>query len=287
MDSTMESQMKEENKDIITVSIFRYSPQYYKALIVEAWQKSFEDVLRVGRLLDQAKRKLCKKDWKGLITKGLPFGPTAVCRFINVAKDKRITDLAHVQLMPQSYGTLYELHLLSDEEFNKAIETGLITPTVMRKQIIDFKNQERGRVSKTKVNKHLGRNFATVYVELEKADPSEIFEKLEAIREGTEGVQIEYTKLIESWQRKQLPNPKLFDYDILARKELNKFVSTKRKELTKKRGKRFKDIGWPEIDEMLEARVKGLSSKGIEFYVKAFDLTNEIQSALRKNQECY
>lgn len=283
----MESQIKNEDQDILSVSILQSSPQYYKWLITEAWQSSFEVVLKVGNLLVQAKRDLKPKDWNALINTGLSFGPSTVCRFMAVAKDKRITNLAHVQLMPQSCATLYELHLLNDEEFNKAIETGLITPTVERKKITAFKNQERGKVSKPKDNKGLSRDLATISGDPGKAGTMEFFDKLEEAIEGMEGFKIEYTKFLEKWQYRQFPNPKLWDYDYLARNVLRGFVKAKRKELSIKGGKRFKDIGWPEVDEMLETGIKSLSSEEIEFYLKFFDLKDEVQDALRKIQERY
>jgi hypothetical protein len=52
-----------------------------------------------------------------------------------ISKDDRLTNAAHVSLLPPSWGTLYEISKLDDASFAAKIADGTINPEAQRKDI--------------------------------------------------------------------------------------------------------------------------------------------------------
>jgi hypothetical protein len=101
-----------------------------------SWRRSFETVVETGQLLIDAKAKLAQHGtWESLVETKLDFSPSVAQRLMAVARDERLTNPAHVQLLPRSYGTLYELTKLSDEEFERGLQEEIIRPDMERKDV--------------------------------------------------------------------------------------------------------------------------------------------------------
>jgi len=114
---------------------------YYAAVINSEWRKSVESVLEVGRLLIQAKEKCQHGEFMRLfkgheqsVAEPVPFSVNTAERLIAVACNAVISNPAHVQSLPQSWGTLYELTKLDDETLIAGIKSGEITPDTTRAQ---------------------------------------------------------------------------------------------------------------------------------------------------------
>jgi hypothetical protein len=103
--------------------------------IGEAWKASVSSTITVGQVLKRAHAQLTKEEWVKLVgshkEKGLvPFGYTTAVRYIAIASDKRL--VAHGQLLPNHWRTLYELTLLPDEAFKDGVKSGRINPDMER-----------------------------------------------------------------------------------------------------------------------------------------------------------
>ena len=115
--------------------------RYYAAAINSEWRKSIEGILEVGRLLIQAKR-LCEhgeflrlfKSHDNSVSDPVPFGERSAQMLMEVASNGVLSNAKFVSDLPQSWGTLYELTKLDDEQIIAGIKAGEITPDMTRAQ---------------------------------------------------------------------------------------------------------------------------------------------------------
>jgi N6-adenosine-specific RNA methylase IME4 len=104
--------------------------------ITAAFSKSVEAFFKTGRLLIEAKKALDHHgEWLPMIESGLPFKPSTAQRLMKIAADERLTNAAHVQLLPPHWGTLYELTKLTDDDFEEKIRSGAIHPELERRDV--------------------------------------------------------------------------------------------------------------------------------------------------------
>lgn len=105
------------------------------ARISACWRASVEAILEVGRLLAAAKEALPHGTFGTMIAADLPFTASTAQRLMAIAADPKLSNAAHVQHLPPSWGTLYELTKLSEEQFVAAVEAGKIRPDMERREI--------------------------------------------------------------------------------------------------------------------------------------------------------
>ena len=114
---------------------------YWAPRINAQWQKSVEGIIGVGRQLMAAKEacehgefaRLFKGD-ANAVEKPVPFSLNTAERLMRVARHPVLSNSAHVQTLPQSWGTLYELSQLDDDTLAAGIKAGEITPEMTRSQ---------------------------------------------------------------------------------------------------------------------------------------------------------
>jgi hypothetical protein len=107
----------------------------WAARITACWRASVEAILEVGRLLIAAKEALPHGQFGPMIKSELPFTESTAQRLMTIAADQRLSNPAHVQHLPPSWGTLYELTKLPDDEFEAKISDGTIRPDMMRRDL--------------------------------------------------------------------------------------------------------------------------------------------------------
>lgn len=103
--------------------------------ITERWRDSVGAIMDVGRLLIEAKAALAHGEFEKMIKARLPFKPTTAQRLMVICRDSRLLEPALRQSLPPSWGTLYELTKLTNQEFDAAIEQKIIRPDVERWEI--------------------------------------------------------------------------------------------------------------------------------------------------------
>lgn len=114
---------------------------YWAPRINAQWQKSVEGIINVGRQLIAAKE-ACEHGeflrlFKGheiAVSEPVPFGERSAEMLMEVAGNKVISNPKFVSDLPQSWGTLYELTKLNDEQIVAGIKAGEITPEMTRSQ---------------------------------------------------------------------------------------------------------------------------------------------------------
>jgi len=98
--------------------------------------RSVESILEIGRLLHAAKRDLAHGEFGRLFDERLiPFSQNTADRLMAIAGNPVLSNSAHVQNLPPSWGTLYELTKIPGPVLRNAIKDGIITPDIPRKAI--------------------------------------------------------------------------------------------------------------------------------------------------------
>lgn len=105
------------------------------------WHASIEAVIDTGRLLIEAKASLRHGEWGGMIDEMLPFSARTAQTLMKIARDVRLSEPKTLLLLPASWGTLYEITKLSDDEIRTAIEKKIIRPDTERWEIEGFRRQ--------------------------------------------------------------------------------------------------------------------------------------------------
>jgi len=116
--------------------------EYWAPRIAAEWRKSVEGIIGVGRLLIAAKEacehgeflRLFKGD--DTVPEPLPFTANTAERLMAVARHPVLSKSAHVQTLPQSWGTLYELTKVPETDLAEAIAVGKITPEMTRSEAV-------------------------------------------------------------------------------------------------------------------------------------------------------
>lgn len=113
--------------------------EYWAPRINAEWRKSVEGILNVGRQLIAAKES-CEhgeflrlfKGHENAVSDPVPFGERSAEMLIAIAGNQVISNPKFVSDLPQSWGTLYELSKLEDEQIVNGIKAGEITPDMTR-----------------------------------------------------------------------------------------------------------------------------------------------------------
>lgn len=121
-------------------------PEYWARCINESWRKSVSGILETAKLVREALDDGVHQDDLAPL---LLFNQGTLSKLNRIGSDQRL--YSHVNILPQSYGTLYELTQLDDEQWAVAEGGGgkgglpLLRPDVERKEITYFRNyQSRG-----------------------------------------------------------------------------------------------------------------------------------------------
>jgi hypothetical protein len=108
-------------------------PNSWVARIRAAWQKSFDGIIEVGRLLVEAKEVL-HGDFIAMVESELPFKRRTAHRLMAVAQDERLSNGTHGSHFPPSWRSLYEISRLDDATFAAKIADGTINPECQRQR---------------------------------------------------------------------------------------------------------------------------------------------------------
>jgi hypothetical protein len=121
------------------VEVKKTKADYWAPRINAEWRKSVEGILNVGRQLIAAKE-ACEhgeflrlfKGHDNAVSTPVPFSRQTGEQLMAIAMCEPIANCQHVSNLPQSWGTLYELTKLEDEQIIAGIKAGEITPDMTR-----------------------------------------------------------------------------------------------------------------------------------------------------------
>jgi hypothetical protein len=109
----------------------------HAARINEAWQKGVDAVIETGMRIIDARDGLEHGEYIAMVENDLHFSRSMAFRFIAIASDKVLSNVAHVQHLPAAVGTLYDLTVAANRGFD--LEAGIasraIHPKMERKDV--------------------------------------------------------------------------------------------------------------------------------------------------------
>jgi hypothetical protein len=108
----------------------------WAARISACWRRGAESIIEAGRLLAAAKAALEHGAFTTLIETSLPFGSRTAQRLMAIAADERLSNPTRVSLLPPSWGAMYELTRLDDEQLDKSFAEGAIKPDMERAEAV-------------------------------------------------------------------------------------------------------------------------------------------------------
>ena len=128
----------------MTTSITAERTQW-AARISVAWQQSVDSIIETGRLLLAAKAdpKMQHGEWGTMVESDLPFNRHTAHKLMQIAGDKRLTNVSQGKHLPPSWTTLYELTKLDDATFDQKLRDGFINPDMQRKDVARAPRQRR------------------------------------------------------------------------------------------------------------------------------------------------
>src|SRR5712675_1028937 len=99
-----------------------------------AWRQSVTSVIECGRILIEAKRKVGHGNWMKFVEK-LDVTASTAERLMLIASHPVLSNPAHVQNLPRSWGTLHRLTCLEDSDLDELLRNGTITCETERKDV--------------------------------------------------------------------------------------------------------------------------------------------------------
>jgi hypothetical protein len=100
------------------------------------WRKAVECIIEAGSLLIEAKEELDHGEFEAMIRDELPFTESTARRLMSIASHPVLANRAHVNVLPPSWGTLYELSKMKQEDLERAIEDGVVNSKMERKDTV-------------------------------------------------------------------------------------------------------------------------------------------------------
>jgi Protein of unknown function (DUF3102) len=105
--------------------------------ITEAWQKTVNGFIEIGRLLTRAKADLERGEWLPMVEHDLPFGALTAQLLMKIAADEQIANAKHVSLLPPSINALSVITRLD--------RTGAMTHARLQTFVAHEKNSRMAR----------------------------------------------------------------------------------------------------------------------------------------------
>jgi len=102
------------------------------AMIRQAHDEFVDGFFKLGDTLIAAKVALRRGTFLKMIETDLPFTARWAQKLMEVAADQRIRKASQGSLLPMAVTTLYELHRLTDDAFERALASGEINPDMTR-----------------------------------------------------------------------------------------------------------------------------------------------------------
>lgn len=110
-----------------------FTRQEHVMRIGGAWRKAVGCFIEAGSLLIEAKKELDHGEFEAMIRDELPFSPSTARKLMSIAMHPVLGNRAHVNDLPASWGTLYELSRMKKEQLERAIEHDLVNSKMERK----------------------------------------------------------------------------------------------------------------------------------------------------------
>ncbi len=162
------------------------------------WNKSRDAIIKVGQKLETAKTdKSVTRHMYSQICTDCGFSEKNGDKLIAISKSTRINSKTNQNILPVSYGTLYEIATLKDDVFAKAVKDKVINPDCFRKDIESLKKD--GSKKKDKDEPKENFKLVSVFIDNSKIDSQdEYLEYRNAVNKALKnvlGVRLDFSPL--------------------------------------------------------------------------------------------
>ena len=114
--------------------------KFHAERIKGAWRKRVEGVIETGRALIEAKTELEGRSFRSLVESNeLPFSRGTAIKLMKIAEHPILSSGSHVNHLPESWGTLYELTRLPNDVLRAKLADGSINPKTERKHVAEWR----------------------------------------------------------------------------------------------------------------------------------------------------
>jgi len=103
------------------------------------WQESIDAIFETALYLETAHEELGPKGWLEMVEQNLGWSKQTAYKLLKIVQDDKLAQVAHARL-PASWMTLHELTRLSEEQFQRGLQTGAIHPAMERKDVAKLKS---------------------------------------------------------------------------------------------------------------------------------------------------
>jgi len=110
------------------------TPEQWAEIIQSKWQDNTKGILEVGGLLANAREELEPAVFWKMVRERLRYADSTVKQFCRIGTDVKLMEVAMATL-PACWRTLYALACLTDEQFQRGLDTGVIHAGMERKDI--------------------------------------------------------------------------------------------------------------------------------------------------------
>lgn len=120
--------------DAIDGELVEYrSPQEWGAIVRADLSRSVQGVIDAGQHLCEARACIAHGEWETWLRTELNISKAAASMLMKVSQHDAISNVQHVERLPASWGTLYQLSHLDPPQLEAAISAGEVTPALERK----------------------------------------------------------------------------------------------------------------------------------------------------------
>jgi Protein of unknown function (DUF3102) len=98
-----------------------------------------ENIIQIGRVLNEAKAALPHGEFTTMVEMELPFTARTAQRYMAVAAHPVLGNTTHASYLPASWTTLYELTTVPVPTLEIMLKKGIITPSMQRKDVAVFR----------------------------------------------------------------------------------------------------------------------------------------------------
>ena len=255
---TMKTQNKTSDKQVIEkLAPWDYSG--YVEAITHSLKAARQNMVQVGRTLVTAQNDLTKQHFKDMVDV-LPITMRTAQKLMKIARDKRLWVKDIAEHLPVSWGSLYEIAKLNDEQIKQGIKDGVISPNAERKDITDFKDKLNGVVPKKRHDMNLREGFinkpiARIFVseDIEPDDLKRILDLMDAMPKSAQAIRSEKVedRVEKMWQRTAESNVSKERKEALkeAKEIVLKFTKRRMKKLPKGKKRKAFDHLYGNKDE--------------------------------------
>lgn len=169
--------------------------------VPKKWDADTGSIMKTARVLASAKNELPRPMYKDLVAK-LGFTSRLGQRIKKLGTDQRLYDPVVLTGLPDSWGTIEQIHLLDDKKFEELVSSGRLKPTITRQEVLNFKN---GRKAAEKKSWAGSEKLVTIRVRGVQ-DPIEAQELLDEFLTASEALNKQYECTVVEVEDHQLPS---------------------------------------------------------------------------------